>query len=129
MAQSYLFLIHGGDPEAAGLSIEGVETQGARWLAWAEDLKGGGYWQGGQALEPVGRAVTQSGVVSDGPFAESKELIAGYVLVEAANLDEAARLAEKCPVRDVGGWVEVRPVTADGLCPTLTAHLQTTSPE
>jgi hypothetical protein len=48
--------------------------------------------------------------VTDGPFAEAKDVVAGYIVVEASNLEEAVALSEGCPILEVGGSVEVRPV-------------------
>jgi hypothetical protein len=46
----------------------------------------------------------------DGPYAEVKEIVGGYLVVKAANLDEAMKLAEACPILSIGGHVEVRAV-------------------
>jgi hypothetical protein len=64
---------------------------------------------GGNALQPTGTATTiRDGVVTDGPFAETKEALGGYYLVEAADLDEAIAIGKQVPARF--GGVEVRPV-------------------
>jgi hypothetical protein len=64
---------------------------------------------GGNALQPTSTATTiRDGVVTDGPFAETKEAINGYYLIEAADLDEAISIAKQVPARF--GGVEVRPV-------------------
>ena len=69
----------------------------------------GGTLVGGNALEPTSTATTIRGdVVTDGPFAETKEALGGYYLVEATDLDHALALAKLCPARF--GGVEVRPV-------------------
>ena len=51
-------------------------------------------------------------LMTDGPFADTKEVLGGFVLIEAANLDEAIELAARIPVTRHGGIVEVRPVVA-----------------
>jgi len=48
--------------------------------------------------------------VTDGPFAEAKDLVGGFSLVEATSIDQAVELSRGCPVLDTGGSVEVRPV-------------------
>jgi hypothetical protein len=64
---------------------------------------------GGKALQPVDTATTiRSDVVTDGPFVETKEVLGGYYLVEAKDLDEALAIAKLCPARF--GGVEVRPI-------------------
>jgi hypothetical protein len=66
---------------------------------------------GGNALQPTMTATTIRGdVVTDGPFAETKEALGGYYLIEAADLDEALAVAKLCPAPF--GAVEVRPVLA-----------------
>ena len=64
---------------------------------------------GGNALQPTSTATTiRDGVVTDGPFAETKEALGGYYLVEADDLDQALAVAKDIPV--LSGCVEVRPV-------------------
>jgi hypothetical protein len=66
---------------------------------------------GGTALQPTMTATTiRADVVTDGPFAETKEALGGYYLIEAADLDEALTVAKLCPARF--GAVEVRPILA-----------------
>jgi hypothetical protein len=68
---------------------------------------------GGNALQPTATATTiRSGVVTDGPFAETKEALNGYYLIEAADLDEAISIAKQVPAQY--GGVEVRPILAMG---------------
>jgi hypothetical protein len=70
---------------------------------------------GGAALHPVETATTvrvQNGqtLVTDGPFADTKEIFAGYYLIEADDLDQATELAARIPAVRIGGSVEIRPV-------------------
>ncbi|WP_240220100.1 YciI family protein [Rheinheimera hassiensis] len=83
-------------------------------LAYAEKIHGSGRMQAAEALQPVSTATTirvRSGKVSitDGPFAETKEQLAGFYLVEAHDLNEAIQIASGIPAARVGS-VEVRPV-------------------
>ena len=69
----------------------------------------GGKILGGEALQPTSTATTvRNDVVTDGPFAETKEALGGYYLVEARDLDHALEIGKLCPARF--GCVEVRPV-------------------
>jgi hypothetical protein len=69
----------------------------------------GGKLLGGQALQPTGTATSIRGdVVTDGPFAETKEALGGYYLIEARDLDQALEIAKLCPAPF--GGVEVRPI-------------------
>jgi hypothetical protein len=83
-------------------------------IAYVDALRAGGKMTGGEALHPVASATTvrvREGKVSvtDGPFAETKEQLAGFYLIDAENLDEAIRIAAKIPPARAGS-IEVRPV-------------------
>jgi len=94
-----------GTPERAQQSME-------RWLEWMRSLETGGHLKSrGQPLDRSGQVVRgQKKVVTDGPYAESKDLIAGFIVIEARDLAEAAALAAGCPILEGDGSVEVRPV-------------------
>ena len=86
----------------------------AECLANGNALKAAGHYVAAEALQPVNRAVTvrvRQGAVSitDGPFAETKERLAGFYLIDAEDLDEAAQLAARIPPARIGS-IEVRPV-------------------
>jgi hypothetical protein len=81
---------------------------------YTQMLKDTGRYLGGEALEPVTTATTirvQDGkrVTTDGPFAETKEALGGFYLIEAKDLDEALDVAAQCPGATLGS-IEVRPV-------------------
>jgi hypothetical protein len=83
--------------------------------AYTEMLRSSGVFQAGEALQPVQTATTirqQDGrnVMTDGPFAETKEALGGFYIVEAKDLDEALALGAACPGVKFGGSIEVRPV-------------------
>jgi hypothetical protein len=83
-------------------------------LTFGEELRVGGYRLGGEALQSVQTATTvrvRNGRLSltDGPFAETKEQLAGFYLIDARDLNEAIQLASKIPPARVGS-IEVRPV-------------------
>ncbi|HVT64857.1 MAG TPA: YciI family protein [Mycobacteriales bacterium] len=104
MAQ-YLVLIY---EDEAGFAGEGVgEEVHAAHTAFFE--KHGAAIAGGNALEPAATATTIRGsIVTDGPFAETKEVLGGYYLIEAPDLDAALEIAKAVPARF--GGVEVRPI-------------------
>ena len=66
----------------------------------------------GSRLGSAGKVVTTNNVVIDGPYAEIKESIGGYIIVNASSLEEATELAKNCPVLQIGGNVEIRPVVS-----------------
>jgi hypothetical protein len=84
------------------------------WVAWFNDLDAKGHLkERGYPLEKAGQVVMgKQRIVHDGPFAEAKDVVGGYIVVEAGNLAQAVELSKGCPILDVGGSVEVRPVEA-----------------
>jgi len=83
-------------------------------MAFGETIREAGHYVGGEALHPIHTATTvrvRNGKTSmtDGPFAETKEHLAGFYLIEAKNLDEAIQIASRIPPARVGS-IEVRPV-------------------
>ena len=99
--------------EAIDLSPEEGAQMGAAADAWVEEMAGRGIRLTGQRLRPVSDATTvqvRGGevVIADGPFAETKEQIAGYDIIDCADLDEAIEVASRHPVAAFGK-IEVRP--------------------
>jgi len=83
-----------------------------KWMTWLKDLGAKGHIKDqGQPLEPSGKVVKgRKKIVTDGPFAETKDVIGGYTLIEARDLEQAAELSKGCPIFEGDGTVEVRPV-------------------
>jgi hypothetical protein len=93
-----------GSPEGARLSL-------AKWYAWMDEMRRNGQLKdAGIALQPGGATVRKGHRMTDGPFAEAKELVAGFSVIEARDLDHAGEIAAACPILEGGGSVEVRPV-------------------
>jgi hypothetical protein len=87
-----------------------------KWYAWAGSLAREGRHSGGQPLDHGGKTVRgRDRVVTDGPYAESKDLVTGSLVLTATSLEEATALALGCPVFEFGGSVEVRPVVEGDL--------------
>jgi hypothetical protein len=106
------------------LSPEEIQEVMGRWTAWFERLSRQGKLKSGLPLHHEGKIISgKSGrSVADGPFAESKEAIGGFFLLQADDLDEAVRIAQQCPSLDYGVSVEVRPVAES--CPLQHAREQ-----
>jgi hypothetical protein len=99
-----------------GLSPEQMQNIVDNWMAWFKGLMDEGTAVAGNPLEPEGKIVSGANkVVSDGPFAESKETIGGYFLLKVKTMDEAVAIARQCPGLPYGIRVEVRAVA--GECP------------
>lgn len=101
-----------------GLSPEQMQQVADNWMAWFNRLKDDGKCAGGNPLERESKIVSgKNKVVSDGPFAESKETIGGYFLLTVGSLDEAVAIAQQCPGLPYGIRVEVRPIAPQ--CPMV----------
>jgi hypothetical protein len=105
----FLFVYRGG--QRAESPAEGERVM-QKWVAWMEDLGKKGFLKDrGQPLELSGKVVRgKDKAVTDGPYAESKDIVGGYTLVEAKDLSQAAEISKGCPIFDSGGLVEVRPI-------------------
>ena len=109
-------LLFRGNDWPRSLSPEETQKVTDRWMAWFKRLTEEGKAIAGNPLEPEGKIVFgKNRAVSDGPFTESKEAIAGYFLLDVASLDEAVAIAQGCPGLPYGARIEVRPVA--GECP------------
>jgi hypothetical protein len=80
----------------------------ARFTEWFEQLNNAGRFKGGGPLGHYGKTLAGRRVVTDGPFAESKEAIAGFFLIQADSLEQAVEVAKGCPGLEFGQTVEVR---------------------
>jgi hypothetical protein len=98
-----------------GLSAEEIQQVITQMYAWFDRLTEQGILKAGQPLETEGKIVSQKkgSSVADGPFAESKEAIAGYFLLQVNSLDEAVEIAKDYPALNYGATVEVRPVAPE----------------
>src|SRR5437763_15466134 len=101
-----------------------------QWKSWFDRLTGQGKASAGNPLENEGKIVSGKNgrVVADGPFAESKEAIGGYFLLQVNSLDEAVAIAKDCPDLAYVAVVEVRtdaeecPITKQGRAEAQFAH-------
>lgn len=110
----YMLLFRGAD-WYKDLSPEQLQEVSAQGMAWFKRISEAGIAGGGNPLMPEGKLIGKGGRVLDGPFAESKEVIGGFVLLKVATLEEAVELAKECPGLPYGAQVEVRPVACE--CP------------
>jgi hypothetical protein len=110
----YMLLFRGTDWHK-GLSPQETEQIVNQMKAWFDRLTAEGKAKAGKPLFHEGKIVSQKRgrVVVDGPFAESKEAIGGFFLLEVGGLDEAAEIAKDYPGLEYGATVEVRPVAPE----------------
>ena len=114
----YLCLVYIDEKKLDALPRADYDALVAEHLAYDDELRRSGHFVVAEGLEPVSTATTvrvRNGRVSttDGPFAETKEQLGGFILIEARDLNDAIRLAAKIPPARLG-CVEVRPVKEQG---------------
>lgn len=107
----YLLLLRQPN-EGTGPTPEELKAIMAQFGQWMQDLSDKGRVVGTNGLENTGSVLrgSRGATTTDGPFAESKEIVGGYVLILAASLDDAIQMARDCPGLDYRMAVEVRPV-------------------
>jgi hypothetical protein len=110
----YMCLIYDNEQSWAAMSKADTEAMMGEYFAFTKDIKDSGNYQAGEALQPVSTATTvrlRNGKLSttDGPFAETKEHLGGFYLINARDLNEAIQIAARIPSARIGS-IEVRPV-------------------
>lgn len=107
----YMLLLRqpGAGPAPSPAELQEIMT---RFGVWMGELYAKRIVVSTNGLEPTGRIVREPGgtLITDGPYAEAKEIVGGYILINAASLDEAVRIARGCPGLHYRLAVEVRPV-------------------
>jgi len=109
---AYLLLFRNTDWHE-GLSPEEIQENLDRFTAWFKQLRNDGKFKGGGPLAYDRKIVTDRKAVVDGPFAETKEAIAGFLIIEADSLEQAVQIAQDCPGFKFGQTVEVRAIGPD----------------
>ena len=93
-------------------SPEQLQVYMKQYQDWVGGIAAQGKFVGGKGLSTEGRVLRYNNVITDGPFAEIKESIAGYIIIRAADFDEAVSLSRDCPMlKGEGNTVEVRKIT------------------
>jgi hypothetical protein len=107
--EKFMLIFHGGVKQDA--SPEELQANMDRWFAWVERLHKENRYVSGEALLPGGKLVNSKTAATDGPYTEGKELVGGFFVVNAENIEEAVKMAqENYPDFPYGGTVQVRPV-------------------
>lgn len=107
-----MLIFHGGSDIAPEMRApEAMQAHMQKWFTWIEKLRKEGRYVSGEPLQPTGKWVSgKQKLVTDGPFAEGKELVGGFFIIEAKDLGEAVEIAKDCPDFIFDGKVQVRPV-------------------
>lgn len=118
----YMLLIYGDEKASAKMSREEGQAMFQEYGEFTTGIRNSGAFQAGDPLQPTSTATTVrskngKAVTTDGPYAETKEQLGGYYIVEAKNLDEAIAIASRIPGVRRGGAVEVRPIMEMGQRP------------
>lgn len=110
--KDFMFLFRGGAAAMAQESPDVMQAHMQKWFAWIEKLQKKGAYVSGEPLEQGGKVVRDQGRrIIDGPFPEGKEVVGGYFVVKARDIDEASEMAKDCPSFEFDGTaVEVRPI-------------------
>jgi hypothetical protein len=105
----FTFLFRG---RGENLSPEEMQKRMHKWVAWFKELNAqGSIKEPGHPLENSGKVVAgKQKIVHDGPFAETKDVVGGFMVVDARDLSHAVEISKGCPILEGGGSVEVRPV-------------------
>jgi len=112
----YLLLIYNNENAWAAMPESERNSMFGEYMKFTEDIKASGHYRGGDALQPVHTATTvrvRNGKTqtTDGPFAETRETLGGYYMIEAKDLDEATKIAARIPDARIGdGSIEIRPI-------------------
>ncbi len=115
----YLCLIYEDETMWPKMSKEEYGKAMGEYGAFTRDITESGHFLGGNALQPTSSATTvrvRNGktLTTDGPFAETKEQLGGYYLIEAKDLNDAIQVAARIPSARLGGAIEVRPIMVFG---------------
>jgi hypothetical protein len=110
----YLLLIYADQDAYGKLSEAELQADMQKWIEYTAAITAAGASPGGEALQPPSTAtsVRDDGgkpVITDGPFAETREQLGGYYLLDVENLDEAIKWAHRCPGAKAG-TIELRPI-------------------
>jgi hypothetical protein len=110
----FMLLMHDNPSTFAKMSPQEMQQVVQRYIAWGRSLRARKLLAGGHKLtDEAGRVIRKKrgrALVTDGPYAEGKEVLGGYFLVNAKSYDDVAKLTEDCPHLDYGGAIEVRQV-------------------
>ena len=106
----FLFVYRSDKDTREAIAPEEMQKIHQKWQTWInEGFQKGWMLDAGNGLKTEGRVVNAKKVVTDGPFVEAKDVVGGFSIVQADNLDAAAEHAKGCPILQRGGTVEVRP--------------------
>jgi hypothetical protein len=110
---NFLYLFRGGYDTDPNVAAEQMQAHMEKWIAWMQQLGKAGHFKSGEPLDKGGRVLAggRKTSIHDGPYAEAKDVVGGYLMVTAKDLEHATELARGCPILErEGSTVEVRAV-------------------
>jgi hypothetical protein len=111
--EKFMLIFHSGGTGNSNLtSPEAMQAHMGKWMAWVDRLRKEDIYVSGEPLVPGGKLVSGAGgkTVTDGPYTEGKEIVGGFFIVKAEDINQAAEIAKDCPDFEYGGTVQVRQV-------------------
>lgn len=107
--EKFMLIFQGGmSPDK---SPELMQAQMGKWMAWIDKLNSVGKYVAGEPLLPGGKLITgKKKTVTDGPYTEGKEVVGGFFLINAEDMDEAVKICDDYPDYEYGGSIQVRQV-------------------
>jgi hypothetical protein len=109
--KDFVLLFRQPDLNHSQMQESEIQALKKKWEDWAGGIAAQGKFKSqGSRLSAQGKVLKGGGVITDGPFVEIREMLGGFVVVQADSLDEATTLAHGCPALDTGGSVEIRPI-------------------
>ena len=108
--EKFMFIFHGA--QVPTQSPEEMQAHMSKWMAWIDKLAKSDKYVAGEPLLPGGKLVSgpNGKTVTDGPYTEGKEVVGGFFIVNAKDMDEAISISKECPDFELGGSVQVRQV-------------------
>ena len=108
--EKFMLIFHGG--QMNGASPEQMQDHMGKWMAWIDRLSKANQYVAGEPLLPGGKLVSGKAgkTVTDGPYTEGKEVVGGFFIINAKDLNDAVSIAQDCPDYDLGSSVQVRQV-------------------
>ena len=107
--EKFMFIFEGTQP--GNLSPALMQEHMGKWMAWIDKLKKANQYVAGEPLLPGGKLVNgPDKKVTDGPYTEGKEVVGGFFIINAKDMDEAVEISKECPDLAQGSKVQVRQV-------------------
>lgn len=109
--EKFVFIFRGGNTHISTANSQAAIDIIKMWDNWMQGLAEKGILAGGDALQVSGKHVNGSNkIVSDGPYAVGNEMVGGYLIVNAKDIDDAVEISKGCPILNEDGSVEVRQI-------------------